>query len=31
VTEPRVTHRIVNERGELVELEMPPDVFADVV
>jgi hypothetical protein len=30
VSDPCVTHRIVNERGELVEMEMPPDVFADV-
>ena len=31
MTDPRVTHRVVNERGELVELEMPPGVFAEVV
>jgi hypothetical protein len=31
MTDPRVTHRLVNEHGELVEMKMPPDVFADVV
>lgn len=29
MAEPRVKYRIVNEHGELVKMEMPPDVFAD--